>query len=143
MKFAMSSRADTQNYGLLVPSYHDATQSLILEIPATHRSILQQYQIDDISSDFEYSLTHPQARRYGVDFSAVDYLSTAFLDELIAFRSGVAIKQGHSPASVPQNDRVGLIGIDDQIKEAFVIARLDRIMNLHDSRADFLAAARP
>ena len=139
----MSNRRDTQNYGLLIPSYHDETNSLILEIPRNHRNVVEQFQIDDISSDFEYSLTHPQARRYGIDFSAVDHLSAAFLDELIAFRSGVAIKQGHDPRSVPPQDRVGLIGVDNQIKETFVITRLDKIMTFYDSRAGFLAAARP
>lgn len=71
--------------------------------------------------------------RLVLDFSGVTRMSSMMLGTLIMLQKRVRQKGG----------RLALCGIDPELREVFVVARLDQSLNIQDTEADATAALGP
>lgn len=94
------------------------------------RKILEELQIQRLGERLGEIVEGEPVPRILLDFSQVEYLSSAALGVLITLRNRVTSQQG----------RLVLANIHPQILEVFKITRLDRLFNIQSSTEDALKA---
>ena len=87
------------------------------------RNILDEANIQAISEEITGEIEKALTPRLLISFSNVDHLSSAALGALITINNRVKEKSG----------QLHLANIDPQIYEVFVITRLNKLFNIHDT----------
>ncbi len=103
---------------LRVKRQHEAT---IVEF--VDRNILDEANIQAIGEEIEVLIDAHPAPRLVISFANVDHLSSAALGRLISINNKVKGKSG----------QLRLANIDPQIYEVFVITRLNKLFQIHES----------
>lgn len=94
------------------------------------RNILDEANIQAINEEITGVIEHSDTPRILISFSNVDHLSSAALGALITINNKVREKKGE----------LHLANIDPQIYEVFVITRLNKLFNIHETTDEALAA---
>ncbi|MFP4144885.1 MAG: STAS domain-containing protein [Phycisphaeraceae bacterium] len=101
----------------------------VTRIEFVDRNILEEAAIQQIGEEIA-SLIEPQASpKLLIDFTNVEHLSSAALGTLINVSNRIREKGG----------QLRLANIDPQIYEVFVITRLNKLFQIHDSNEEALA----
>ncbi len=87
------------------------------------RNILDEANIQAINEEITGVIEQSDRPRILISFSNVDHLSSAALGALITINNRVREKKGE----------LHLANIDPQIYEVFVITRLNKLFNIHDT----------
>lgn len=94
------------------------------------RNILDEANIQLIGEEIAGIVDGEKAPRLLISFANVDHLSSAALGTLITINTKVRNKQG----------QLRLANIDPQIREVFVITRLNKLFNIHDTTDEAIKA---
>lgn len=94
------------------------------------RNILDEANIQAISEEITAVIEQTDSPKLLISFSNVDHLSSAALGALITINNKIREKQG----------QLHLANIDPQIYEVFVITRLNKLFNIHDTTDEAHAA---
>ena len=105
-------------------------QEDVLHIEFTDRRIVDHDDIAEISQQLTSLLEHRPGLRVLINFSSVEHLSSSALGFLVSFAKRLGETGGH----------LKLCNIHPQIYEAFVITRLNKVFEIHDSAQAALAA---
>jgi len=89
----------------------------------TDRNILDEANIQAINEEITGVIDQSQTPRVLISFSNVDHLSSAALGALITINNKIREKEG----------QLHLANIDPQIYEVFVITRLNKLFNIHET----------
>jgi len=95
----------------------------ITQIEFIDRNILDEANIQAISDEIGDIIERADEPRMLVNFANVDHLSSAALGALITVNNKVSEKSG----------TLRLANIDPQIYEVFVITRLNKLFNIHET----------
>jgi anti-sigma B factor antagonist len=87
------------------------------------RNILDEANIQAINEEITAVIENTDVPKLLISFSNVDHLSSAALGALITINNKIREKQG----------QLHLANIDPQIYEVFVITRLNKLFNIHDT----------
>ena len=87
------------------------------------RNILDEANIQAINEEITAVIEQADIPKVLISFSNVDHLSSAALGALITINNKIREKQG----------QLHLANIDPQIYEVFVIPRLNKLFNIHDT----------
>ncbi len=87
------------------------------------RNILDEANIQAINEEITAVIEQADIPKVLISFSNVDHLSSAALGALITINNKIREKQG----------QLHLANIDPQIYEVFVITRLNKLFNIHDT----------
>lgn len=87
------------------------------------RNILDEANIQAINEEITGEIEKNDTPRLLISFSNVDHLSSAALGALITINNKIKEKSGE----------LHLANIDPQIYEVFVITRLNKLFNIHDT----------
>ena len=87
------------------------------------RNILDEANIQAINEEISAVIDSADTPRILISFSNVDHLSSAALGALITINNKIREKSG----------QLHLANIDPQIYEVFVITRLNKLFNIHDT----------
>ena len=107
-------------------------QSNYSKIEFIDRNILDEANIQAISEEISTLIDTSPTPRLLISFANVDHLSSAALGALITINSKVSSKSGE----------LRLSDIDPQIYEVFVITKLNKLFNIHET-ADQAASEFP
>lgn len=105
-------------------------QEDVLHVEFTDRRIVDHDAIAEISQQLDSLLEQRPGLRVLINFSSVDHLSSSALGFLVSFTKRLAESGGH----------LKLCNIRPAIYEAFVITRLNRVFEIHDSTQAALSA---
>ena len=105
-------------------------QEDVLVVEFTDRRIVNHDAICEIHEQLSALLAHRPGTRVLISFSSVDHLSSSALGFLVSFAKRLRDSGGE----------LKLCSIHPQIYEAFVITRLNRVFEIHDSAQAALAA---
>ncbi len=94
------------------------------------RNILDEANIQAISEEISAVIDRADIPKILISFSNVDHLSSAALGALITINNKIREKSG----------QLHLANIDPQIYEVFVITRLNKLFNIHDTTDQAQAA---
>lgn len=94
------------------------------------RNILDEANIQAISAEITDEIEKSDTPRLLISFSNVDHLSSAALGALITINNKIKQKGG----------QLHLANIDPQIYEVFMITRLNKLFNIHDTTDEARAA---
>lgn len=94
------------------------------------RNILDEANIQAISEEITGVIESATTPKLLISFSNVDHLSSAALGALITINNKIREKSG----------QLHLSNIDPQIYEVFMITRLNKLFNIHESMDDAKAA---
>lgn len=94
------------------------------------RNILDEANIQAINEEITGVIERSDTPKILISFSNVDHLSSAALGALITINNKVREKSG----------QLHLANIDPQIYEVFVITRLNKLFNIHDTTDEARAA---
>ncbi len=94
------------------------------------RNILDEANIQAISEEISAVIDRADTPKILISFSNVDHLSSAALGALITINNKIREKSG----------QLHLANIDPQIYEVFVITRLNKLFNIHDTTDQAQAA---
>ena len=94
------------------------------------RNILDEANIQAITEEITAVIEQTDVPKVLISFSNVDHLSSAALGALITLNNKIREKAG----------AFHLANIDPQIYEVFVITRLNKLFNIHDTTDDAIAA---
>jgi len=94
------------------------------------RNILDEANIQAINEEITGEIEKSGTPRLLISFSNVDHLSSAALGALITINNKIKEKTGE----------LHLANIDPQIYEVFVITRLNKLFNIHDTTEEARAA---
>lgn len=94
------------------------------------RNILDEANIQAINEEITGEIEKSATPRLLISFSNVDHLSSAALGALITINNKIKEKSGE----------LHLANIDPQIYEVFVITRLNKLFNIHDTTDEARAA---
>lgn len=94
------------------------------------RNILDEANIQAINEEITSQIENKDTPRLLISFANVDHLSSAALGALITINNKVKEKTGE----------LHLANIDPQIYEVFVITRLNKLFNIHDTTDEARAA---
>ncbi len=94
------------------------------------RNILDEANIQAINEEISGEIDKCETPRLLISFSNVDHLSSAALGALITINNKIKEKSG----------QLHLANIDPQIYEVFVITRLNKLFNIHDTTDEAHAA---
>lgn len=87
------------------------------------RNILDEANIQAINEEITAVIERTDTPKLLISFSNVDHLSSAALGALITINNKIREKKG----------QLHLANIDPQIYEVFVITRLNKLFNIHDT----------
>ncbi len=85
-------------------------------------------EIEQVGKELCALLEEGRIRRFVVDFSGVDYLSSALLGKLISLNTKVQARKG----------RVKLCNLQPGVVEIFHVSRLDRVFSITEDVAEAL-----
>tara|TARA_A100001391_G_scaffold199974_1_gene183819 strand:+ start:534 stop:890 length:357 start_codon:yes stop_codon:yes gene_type:complete len=94
------------------------------------RNILDEANIQAINEEITAVIERTNTPKLLISFSNVDHLSSAALGALITINNKIREKTG----------QLHLANIDPQIYEVFVITRLNKLFNIHDTTEEAQAA---
>lgn len=98
-------------------------ESGVIHVEFVDRNILDEANIQQIGEEI-FSLIDAETQpKLVISFSNVDHLSSAALGTLITIHNRMKAKQG----------QLRLANIDPQIYEVFVITKLNKLFEIHDS----------
>lgn len=99
-------------------------------VELTDRKILDEVNISQIGEQLNVLVADADAPKLVLDFSRVSHMSSSALGMLITLQKRVREKNG----------QLRLCGIQPNIREVFVITRLNEIFEICDTREDALAS---
>ena len=94
------------------------------------RNILEEASIQQIGDEISSLVEQATSPKLLIDFNNVEHLSSAALGTLITINNKIRTKDG----------QLRLANIDPQIYEVFVITKLDRLFQIHQSDEQALAS---
>ncbi|MFK7883268.1 MAG: STAS domain-containing protein [Phycisphaerales bacterium] len=94
------------------------------------RNILDEANIQAISEEISSLIDRTEAPKLLISFSNVDHLSSAALGALITINHRVRDREG----------QLRLANIDPQIYEVFVITRLNKLFEIHDTAEEAITS---
>ena len=94
------------------------------------RNILDEANIQSIGDEITALIEGSSSPKIVISFSNVDHLSSAALGTLITINNKVRNKGGH----------LRLADIDPQIYEVFVITKLNKLFEIHDTSASAVSS---
>lgn len=94
----------------------------VTKVSFVDRNILEEANIQQIGDELTAMVEQSSAPKLLIDFSGVEHLSSAALGTLITVNNKVKHKGG----------QLRLASIDPQIREVFVITKLDKLFQIHD-----------
>ncbi len=94
------------------------------------RNILDEANIQAINEEITAEIDSADIPKILISFSNVDHLSSAALGALITINNKIREKKG----------QLHLANIDPQIYEVFVITRLNKLFNIHETTDEARAA---
>lgn len=103
--------------GITVVSFHD-------------RNILEEANIQAIGDEISQLVDHQAIPKLLIDFKGVEHLSSAALGTLITINNKVRQKGG----------QLRLSNIDPQIYEVFIITKLNKLFQIHETREQAAAS---
>ncbi|MBL8875681.1 MAG: STAS domain-containing protein [Phycisphaerae bacterium] len=103
-------------------------QDAVVQVEFIDRNILDEANIQLISDEIFRIIDQEAAPKLLISFANVDHLSSAALGALISINNKVRNKNG----------QLRLASIDPQIYEVFVITRLNKLFQIHESAEDAL-----
>lgn len=92
------------------------------------RNILDESNIAQIGEEIGALIDEQDAPKLLISFEGVEHLSSAALGTLITINNKIRTKDG----------QLRLADIDPQIHEVFVITKLNKLFQIHDSTQDAL-----
>ena len=98
----------------------------ITQVEFIDRNILDEANIQAISDEISGLIEHATTPNLLINFANVDHLSSAALGALITINNKTNEKNG----------TLRLANIDPQIYEVFVITRLNKLFNIHETLND-------
>lgn len=98
-------------------------QDSVVQIEFIDRNILDEGNIQMISEEISRLIDAEATPKLLISFANVDHLSSAALGALITINNKIRQKNG----------QLRLAGIDPQIYEVFVITRLNKLFQIHES----------
>ncbi len=104
----------------------------VSQVRFTDRNILDEANIQQIGEEIAGLIDAGPAPRILISFEHVDHLSSAALGALITINNRVRQKGG----------QLRLSDIDPQIYEVFVITKLNKLFEIHDSASQAMASFR-
>ena len=110
---------------LRVTNSGDVTQVSFID-----RNILDEANIQAIGEEIARLVDAKDAPKLLIDFQNVDHLTSAALGTLLTIRSRVSGRGG----------KLRLSNIDPQIYEVFVITRLNKLFDIHETTDQALAS---
>ncbi len=105
-------------------------QEGVLRIEFIDRNILDEANIQQIGEEISNLLDAQPQPKVLISFENVDHLSSAALGTLITINNKIRGKDG----------QLRLADIDPQIYEVFVITKLNKLFQIHDSAEQALAS---
>jgi len=102
----------------------------VTQVEFVDRNILDEANIQMIGEEIAGLIEAADTPRLLISFSNVDHLSSAALGTLITINNKVRSKSG----------QLRLANIDPQIYEVFVITRLNKLFEIHESTDDAISA---
>lgn len=102
----------------------------VTQVEFIDRNILDEGNIQQIGDEILAMIAAEESPRILISFSNVDHLSSAALGTLITVHTKVRAKNG----------QLRLANIDPQIYEVFVITKLNRLFQIHDSTDQAMAS---
>ena len=99
------------------------TEDGITVVEFVDRNILDEANIQQIGDEISSIIDDQDSPKLVVSFANVEHLSSAALGTMITINSKVRAKSGD----------LRLADIDPQIYEVFVITKLNKLFNIHDS----------
>ena len=105
-------------------------QDGVLRIEFIDRNILDEANIQQIGEEISRLLDAQPQPKVLISFENVDHLSSAALGTLITINNKIRGKDG----------QLRLADIDPQIYEVFVITKLNKLFQIHDSAEQALAS---
>ncbi|MBL0926355.1 MAG: STAS domain-containing protein [Phycisphaerales bacterium] len=104
----------------------------VTQIEFVDRNILDEANIQQIGDEIGALIEADSSPKLLISFSNVDHLSSAALGALITIHNRLKGKKG----------QLRLADIDPQIFEVFVITKLNKLFEIHDTREAALASFR-
>ncbi len=98
-------------------------QEGVVHVEFVDRNILDEANIQQIGDEITSLIDEEAKPRLVISFSNVDHLSSAALGTLITIHNRMKKKQG----------QLRLANIDPQIYEVFVITKLNKLFEIHDT----------
>lgn len=105
----------------------------ITTVEFVDRNILDEANIQTISEEISGLIDRTDPPRLLINFANVDHLSSAALGALITINRQVRDRAG----------QLRLANIDPQIYEVFVITRLNKLFEIHDTTDEAVASFTP
>ncbi len=105
-------------------------QDDVLRIEFVDRNILDEANIQQIGEEISQLVEMTLQPKVLISFDNVDHLSSAALGTLITINNKIRGKDG----------QLRLANIDPQIYEVFVITKLNKLFQIHDSAEQALAS---
>lgn len=102
----------------------------VVHVEFIDRNILDEANIQQIGEEISAIVESEPKPKLLISFSNVDHLSSAALGTLITINSKVRAKGG----------QLRLANIDPQIHEVFVITKLNRLFQIHDTTEQAVAS---
>ncbi len=107
-----------------------AEQDGITRIEFVDRNILDEANIQQIGDEISQIIDELESPRLLISFENVDHLSSAALGTLITINNKIRGKDG----------QLRLANIDPQIYEVFVITKLNKLFQIHDTSDQAMAS---
>lgn len=107
----------TESNGINIVSFND-------------RNILEEANIQAIGDEVSVLIDREPVPKLLIDFESVEHLSSAALGTLITINNKIRQKGG----------QLRLANIDPQIYEVFIITKLNKLFQIHDTREQALAS---
>jgi anti-sigma B factor antagonist len=102
----------------------------VVQVRFVDRNILDEANIQRIGEEIVSVIEQRDRPKLLINFENVDHLSSAALGTLITINNKVRARSG----------QLRLAEIDPQIYEVFVITKLNKLFDIHDSADDALAS---
>ena len=102
----------------------------ITQVEFVDRNILDEANIQRIGEEISEIIDGDEQPRLLISFSNVDHLSSAALGTLITIHNRLKQKGG----------QLRLANIDPQIYEVFMITKLNKLFDIHESHDDAIAS---
>lgn len=104
----------------------------VVHVEFVDRNILDEANIQQIAEEIASIIDAEAAPKLVISFANVDHLSSAALGALITIHNKMKGKSG----------QLRLANIDPQIHEVFVITKLNKLFEIHESTASATASFR-
>jgi len=107
-------------------------QEGVVHVEFVDRNILDEANIQQIGEEITTLIDAENIPKLVISFSNVDHLSSAALGTLITIHNRMKAKKG----------QLRLANIDPQIYEVFVITKLNKLFDIHDTSEQAFASFR-